>query len=136
MLETILNHLHNWFPIRGAARAGTFEIVSGAFANVDFLKDGQYFRVKGSVFSDGLHQYPAFNLADETFDGEIWPLAIPVQVIELAEEIEQWRDKNPETGKISESFENYSYTRASSGGEVVGWQRVFASRLNHWRKPA
>ena len=136
MLETILNHLHNWFPVKGAARAGTFEIVSGAFDNVDFLKDGQYFRVKGSVFSDGLHRYPAYSLTDEIFEGEIWPLAIPKQIIELAEEIEAWREKNPETDKVSESFEEYSYTRASGGGDIPGWQRAFAARLNPWRKPA
>ena len=55
MLETILTHLHNWFPLRDGKHSGTFAIVSG-MPNVSFLRPGQYYRVKGSVFNDGLHQ--------------------------------------------------------------------------------
>lgn len=138
MLETILNHLHNWFPIKGAARCGEFEIVSGELS-ADFLLPGQYYRVIGSVFNDGLHRYPCEELdclQDEVFTGEIWPLAIPRAVIELSGEIEEWKKNNPETDRISESFDGYSYTRGTNGNGSAsgGWQAAFRARLNAWKK--
>ena len=85
MLEAVLTYLHNWFPVR--CDPGTFTIASG-IPDVDFLRPGQHYRIKGSVFSDGLHVYQSGEmLADETFDGEIWALAIPKSVKELAVEI-------------------------------------------------
>ena len=136
MLETILNHLHNWFEVRGAARHGTFEVVSGTL-KLDFLQIGQYFRVEGSVFNDGLHQYPAFELQDEAFTGTICPLAIPRAVVDLSAEISEWADKNPVTDKVSESFGGYSYSRGAANAEngaSGGWEAAFRARLNAWRK--
>ena len=64
MLEAVLTHLRNWFPVR--CDAGTFTIASG-IPDVDFLRPGQYYRIRGSVFSDGLHVYQSGEtLADET----------------------------------------------------------------------
>jgi hypothetical protein len=141
MLEAVLNHLHNWFPVKGAARCGEFEIVSGELC-VDFLKPGQYYRIVGSVFNDGLHSYPCDDvdcLTDETFTGEVWPLAVPKAVISLSREIKEYREKNPDSDKVSESFADYSYTRAQTtrGGTSTtgGWIAVFGPRLNAWRKP-
>lgn len=137
MLETILTHLHNWFSIKSERRSGAFEIVSGDL-DVDFLKVGQYYRIVGSTFNDGLHRYPLENhdmLEDEAFEGEIWPLCIPKPVLQLACEIERFCKDNPQTDKISESFGGYSYQRATNGaGGVGGWETVFAARLNAWRK--
>lgn len=135
MLETVLTHLHNWFPTKGGKHKGTFSIVSG-MPDVDFLANGQYFRVKGSVFSDGLHVYQSGEaLSDETFEGEIWALAIPKSVKELAVEIAAYTEKNPVTDKISESFGGYSYSRASgTTGAPTGWQGAFASRLAPYRR--
>lgn len=144
MLETILMHIHNWFPSGGyplkqdTRNKGTHEIVAGDLKG-SRLKPGQYYRIRGSVFNDGLHQYPAGDLIDETFDGEVWALAIPKAVISLSEEVEAWREKNPETDKTSESFGGYSYTRSGGGAigssALSGWQGVFASRLNAYRRP-
>lgn len=135
MLETVLNHLHNWFEIRGAARAGTYSIVSGALA-LDFMKTGQYYKIEGSVFNDGLHRYPDETLVDETFTGFIIPLAIPKAVKDLATEIKTYCDKNPPSDMVSESFGGYSYTRGTDGnGRVTGgWQAAFRDRLNLWKK--
>lgn len=141
MLETILNYLHNWFEIPGAARCGEFEIVSGELC-ADYLMPGQYYRIRGSVFNDGLHRYPceAFDcMQDEVFTGEVWPLAIPKAVIELSDEIKAYREANPDTDKVSESFADYSYTRAQTTqngtSTAGGWQAVFAPRMRRWRKP-
>ena len=86
MLEQVLTHLNNWFPAAGGAQTGTFSVQDGHLT-LPFLQNGQYFRVVGSVFNDGLHQYPADGLTDETFEGSIWPLAIPKAVLSLADEI-------------------------------------------------
>lgn len=135
MLEDILGYLHNWFPVRGAARSGTFEINGFALQNADFLQRGQYYRVEGSVFNDGLHCRGEEEFeSNETFEGTIIPLAIPKAVVAMAEEIEAWAADNPVTDKISESFDGYSYTRASGNGVQAGWQGAFAARLQRWRK--
>lgn len=134
MLETILLHLHNWFEVRGAVMTGTFRIVSGVL-EVDGIADSQYYRIEGSVFNDGLHQHPAGDLMDETFNGRIWPLAIPRAVIDLSAEIAAWTEANPPTDFVSESFGGYTYSRGtSSNGGIGGWQSAFAKRLNAWRK--
>lgn len=134
MLEAILQHLHNWFEVRGAVMTGTFRIASGVL-ETDGILDAQYYRIEGSVFNDGLHQHPAADLMDETFTGRVWPLAIPRAVIDLSEEIAAWTEANPPTDLVSESFGGYTYSRAAgSGGGAGGWQTAFAKRLNAWRK--
>lgn len=138
MLETVLRHLHNWFEVRGAARYGVCRIVSGVLETENDVKlmDGQYYKIDGSVFNDGLHKVcEADALRDEEFVGTITPLAIPKEVVELSKEIEKWREDNPETDKVSESFGGYSYLRGGSGTAVErGWQAAFKTRLNDWKK--
>lgn len=137
MLETVLNHLHNWFPVAGAARAGTFIIVSGTLTLHNVL-DGQYYKIEGSVFNDGLHKYgDEDELKDETFTGRIVPLAIPKAVIELAERVGKWAEENPVSDKASESFGGYSYSKAGLGtqnADTGGWQTAFRKELNQWKK--
>ena len=138
MLETILMHLNNWFPVNGGARYGEHEIVSGELC-ADYLKPGQYFSIEGSLFNDGLHRYPCEEvdcLRDEVFVGGVIPLAIPRAVIELAERIERYEKENPATDKVSESFGGYSYTRGTdgSGGISGGWKTVFRRELNAWKR--
>ena len=138
MLEQVLMNIRNWFPVKGGIYSGTFTIKDGGIT-LPFLADGQYFRICGSVFNDGLHQYPASDLKAETFDGAVWALAVPQAVIELAAEIEEWQKKNGDASVSpyqSESFGGYSYSKAtdSASGGAVTWQSAFRSRLNAWRK--
>lgn len=138
MLEQVLMHLKNWFLVPGGIHEGTYTIEDGGIA-LPFLANGQYFRICGSVFNDGLHQYPAGDLKTETFDGAVWALAVPQDVIDLASEIEAWEKKNGEAASgiyQSESFGGYSYTKAtdSVSGGAVTWQSAFRIRLNAWRK--
>ena len=138
MLEQVLMNIRNWFPVKGGIHSGTFTIKDGGIA-LPFLTNGQYFRICGSVFNDGLHQYPAGDLKTETFDGTVWALAVPQAVIELAAEIEAWDTKNGDASVSpyqSESFGGYSYSKAtdSASGGAVTWQSAFRSRLNAWRK--
>ena len=138
MLEQVLMHLKNWFLVPGGIHEGTYTIDDGGIT-LPFLANGQYFRICGSVFNDGLHQYPSGDLRNETFDGTVWALAIPRSVIDLAVEIETWETKNGDASVSpyqSESFGGYSYSKAtdSVSGGAVTWQTAFRSRLNAWRK--
>lgn len=134
MLEEILMHLNNWFLVPNGVHEDTYEIKDGGIV-LPFLVDGQYFRICGSVFNDGLHQYPAADLTDEVFTGAVWALAIPKQVISLSDEIAAWAGKNQPSAYTSESFGGYSYSKATgSNGAPMSWQDVFEMRLNPYRK--
>ena len=138
MLEQVLMHLKNWFLVPGGIHEGTYTIEDGGIA-LPFLANGQYFRICGSVFNDGIHQYPSGDLKTETFDGAVWALAVPQSVIDLALEIEEWETKNGDASVSpyqSESFGGYSYSKAtdSASGGAVTWQSAFRSRLSAWRK--
>ena len=136
MLEAVLTHLHNWFPAKNGKHAGAFVIASGVLSPDIGLMPGQYYRIRGSTFNDGLHYVGESALTDEACDGEVWALAIPRAVQELAGEVAAWVEKNPETDKVSESFGGYSYSRAqNASGGVGGWQAAFSGRLNAWRRP-
>lgn len=143
MIGQVLDYIHNYFE-KEIVR-GTFTISSGEL-DVDFLQDNQYFRIRGSVFNDGVYKYSSNNeLTDEVFQGEVWAMAVPPAVITLTEDIEGWvseygNDMN--SPYQSESFGGYSYTKKSSSGsanngnDAADWRSVFRSRLNHWRKIA
>ena len=137
MLEAILRHLRNWFIV--SAHPGHYTVTDGRI-ELPFLASGQYYRIVGSVFNDGLHCHDAGeHLKEETFYGTVFTLAIPEAVQELAREIEEWQAKHGATAEgpfQSESFGGYSYTRAtdSQTGGAVTWQSAFRSRLNAWRK--
>ena len=144
MLTVLCKEINNWFEQR--KYFGEFVVEDGHLTGDFSLQDGQYFRIVGSVFNDGVYQYPATGLTDETFDEAIWAMAIPSEVIALASEIEAWKNKyqsidSPAMSPYnSESFGGYSYSK-SGGGSTSGsvdlsgtWQGAFADRLNHWRK--
>ena len=138
MLEQVLMNIRRWFPVEGGIHSGTFTIEGGGIT-LPFLAEGQYFRICGSVFNDGLHQYNVLDLTDETFTGTIWALAIPKAVIDLSKEIEKWQEKNGEASVSpyqSESFGGYSYSKATDAetGGAVTWQSAFKQQLSAWRK--
>lgn len=138
MLEQVLMHLKNWFLVPGGIHEGTYTIEDGGIT-LPFLANGQYFRICGSVFNDGLHQYPASDLKAETFEGTVWALAVPQAVVDLSAEIEAWQTKNGDASVSpyqSESFGGYQYSKAtdSASGGAVTWQSAFRSRMNAWRK--
>lgn len=137
MLEQVLRRMNNWFLVD--IYEGEFRVENGSIT-LPFLLPGQYFRVIGSIFNDGLHQYYMGDLVDETFTGVVWALAVPNDVVSLANEISEWQEKHGEAAAspfVSESFGGYSYTKKtgnSESGAATGWQEAFASRLREWRK--
>ena len=142
MLEEILAFIHNYF-VKEIHR-GTFKISNGNLL-CDFLQTDQYFRIRGSIFNDGVYKFPVDDLASETFTGEIWAMAVPPSVVALAGEIERWQAQyEAELLKpySSETISGvYSYTKSGSGksgnktgSATITWRDVFAARLNKWRK--
>lgn len=135
MLDEILAEIRNYFVVR--VHSGDFKVIGGRLSPLDFLQNGQYFRIVGSVMNDGVFRYPCSTLTDETFSGEIWALAVPPTLIALVADIEEYEKKSKETVSpyTSESFGGYSYTKATDGnGSPLTWEKVFAKRLNKWRK--
>ena len=146
MLTELCQELRNWFERKKFF--GTFTIENGQITVPDgSLQNGQYFRIIGSVFNDGVHKYEpesenAESLTDEVFEGAIWSMAVPPSVVDLSERISEWVTKYGDSVSSpysSESFGGYSYQKASSGqGNAASsnptWQSSFASELNRWRK--
>ena len=134
-LTNLCAELRNYFETK--KRFGTFTISGGSISPSDFLQDGQYFRIVGSVFNDGVHRHPAHGLTDETFDGAVWAMAVPPAVVELLQKIQEFEAStaNAPTAYISESFGGFSYTKATdANGLPVGWKSVFKNELSRWRK--
>lgn len=140
MLTELCAELRNYFLRNRESdiHAGTYTIADGSIGSLDFLQNGQYFRIVGSVFNDGVHQYPATDLTDESFDGSVWAMSIPKDVIDLADEIDQWNVDNAEVINSpfsSESFGGYSYSKASStSGAAYSWSDHFGSRMSRYRR--
>ena len=137
MLTEICAELRNWFVVPNGVHIQTYTISGGSIEPLDFLQDGQYFRIIGSVFNDGVHQYPAADLTDEVFHGAVWAMAVPPTLIALSAEIEEYNksDAGKASPFTSESFGGYAYTKATdASGAPIGWQKAFASRLNQWRR--
>ena len=153
MLQSVCEYIHNYFINEDCRLSGSFTIENGTISPLVGLKEGQRFLIAGSDLNDGIYTYHADDLcddddiaraglADEVFSGAIVGLAVPPQVIALSAEISDWVAKYGDVINSpyqSESFGGYAYTRASGAGSgggnsAAGWQEVFGSRLNRWRK--
>lgn len=142
IMTELCGELHNHFVIKpDGVHKGRFTI-DGKRLTVDFLQEGQYFRIVGSVFNDGVHVYPASDLQNEEFNGEVWAMAVPPAVIALADEIGDWEEQysgaslSPFT---SESFNNYSYSKATGTNAdgsyaPVTWRSVFAPKIARFKR--
>jgi hypothetical protein len=141
ILTEICEYLNNWFWEKKIQ--GNFTISDGTIDAIG-LKEGQYFRIIGSTFNDGIHIYPSTDLKDEEFNGSIWAMAVPATVIAIASDIKDWQalyggaDSSAMSPFNSESFAGYSYSKSGSGnansGSNASWQDVFGGRLNKYRR--
>lgn len=126
---------------------GTYTVEGGQMQALSFLVPGQYYRVIGSVFNDGVWQYQptgkAPAMTDETFTGTIWAMCVPPAFLALADEIKDWTVANADALNSpyqSESFGGYSYSKASGGGAGGSgsagwsWEDQFAARLAPYRR--
>lgn len=141
MLTQLCAELKNYFlPHKeDDIHAGEFTITGGSI-ELPFLLEGQYYRIVGSVFNDGVHKYDENEqLTDETFDGAVWAMSVPPAVVDLAAEIKDWQTANAAVinGPYqSESFGGYAYSLPSGGtsGGAYGWQQQFANQLSPYRR--
>ena len=148
MLTEICGYLRNWFCDDSDIIVGNI-VVGDSEITVPYgvIQPGQYVRIVGSVFNDGVICYGKDELTNEEFDGAVWPMRGPKAVIKLAEDIEAWQaqygkaDSKAMSPFNSESFAGYSYSKSggtvSADGSVAtpnNWQGVFAARLSPWRK--
>lgn len=144
MLETVCAHIHNYFCDEDAIVSGTWTVEDGAINLDGVVLEGQYFRVVGSALNDGVYQYPATDMAAETFTGQIWPMKPPRLFLQTVTDIEAWQAKYGEA--MASPYQSESvigvYSRTKQGGNTTqgaaadadGWKSAFRSRLNPWRK--
>lgn len=109
-LDALCAMLHNYFNIHHDAdiHRGSYTIVNGRIESLPFLVNGQYFRILGSALNDGVHQYPATDLADETFDGAIWAMFVPRDVLRLAEQIADYNEQVQRLVEAEASLKGYT----------------------------
>ena len=143
MIADVCKEVNNYFEkdAHGNRRIfrGTYKISGGQLSPLNFIQDGQYFRITGSAFNDGVYKHPTTDLTDEVFDGAIWAMGIPPAFIALCSDIEKWEKKYGETVQNpydSESFAGYSYSKSkdSKTGNAITWDVAFRSQLSRWRK--
>lgn len=143
MLTEICAYLKNWFDFNQSKYFGTITITDGTFDLQSEIQSGQYYRIVGSVFNDGVHKRGSEELTDETFDGAVWLMAVPKDVIDLDKRISDWMakyggvDSDAMSPYQSESFGGYSYSKASGGTDgstVAGWQSIFGAELRRYKK--
>lgn len=147
MLTEICLYLKNWFDDNCGKFYGNFKVENGHLISMNDgdmgIQEGQYFRIIGSVFNDGVWQ-TSDELVDEAFEGAVWLMAVPQDVKALASEITLWQNKYGGVDSVnmspfqSESFNQYSYSKGSAGASstssVPTWQSVFADRLRRYKK--
>lgn len=136
VIDELCAECRNYFTSDKDKLSGDFTITNGSLNLGDSAKNGQYFRVIGSTFADGIHQNPSVFEQDESFSGCIWLMKIPMQFIRDAVLIKDWIDKYGDESSASpytsESFDNYSYSKDSTA--KGGWKSQFGTTISRWRK--
>lgn len=140
-MEEILRYLNNYF-FRFKA-TGKFEIRGNKIIGLkgEYFK-GQYLLIEGSLLNDGVvevldcsnNEITIEKPYNEKFEGVIYSLAVPTQLRELKDKIEEFKLKNKNSDKVSENFEGYSYTKAAVNGEIATWKDVFKEELRPFRQ--
>lgn len=148
MLTELCQELHNWFDRKPDGSKypkynGVFTVSGGVIAELDGkIADGQYFRIMGSLFNDGVHRYGDEDdvLTDEVFEGAVWSMGVPPEIIALSDEIDEWKKgngKNINNPISSENLTASGYSWSSKSIDDISksnWQAVFRASLTSWRK--
>lgn len=125
---------HNYFDREDEPISGTFAFEPDTVP--DGVVNGQYFRVIGSIFNDGVHKAGDADLTAETFTGRVQPMRVPPAFVALALTITEYDKAIPAGGKYtSQSFNGWSGTLASGsdGLPATGIDR-YRTEINRWRK--
>lgn len=137
----IMRSINNFFE--SGYRATSYTVKGGKLLPDDLLAPGMYIAITGSIFHDGawklgegltLLDLPEGN-PDETFYGRVWFLHPPREFLETCKAIAEFAQKTPVGGLQSESFGEYSMTRANGkNGGILTWQEAFADALTPYRR--
>lgn len=135
-VAAVMRHVRNFFE-RGA-RLGNFTIIGGALTPAP---ECSYVYISGSALHDGVWalsgdmlQGAQDGMKDDSFTGFVFELHPPGDFLRLCEEISSYDDAHPVGEMQSETFGDYSYTRASSQGGEQGWQSAYRKRLDAYRR--
>ena len=120
-----------------------FTITGGVISPAALFPAGSYIAIENSAFYSGVYRVmqggvlegipvDAFN---DRFTGRVWFLRPPAGFLELCRQIGEYIEKAPKGAYQSESFGDYSYTRASGkSGGVLTWQEHFGEELAQYRR--
>lgn len=129
-IAAVMRHVRNYFE-RGFIE-GEFTVSGGVLTPAP---RSPYVAIEGSVWHGGVFRVDQLREnPEETFTGRVWALHPPDDFVQLCEEIAAYDEKNPAGALQSESFGEYSYTRASGQNGVIDWQTAFAQRLWPYRR--
>lgn len=142
MLTEICNYLKNWFC--DEKYIGYIQIVDGFLYCKNErinIEEGQYFRIIGSVSSDAVYQYGVDTVADQRFNGAVWLMRVPADLIALDAQIAAWMakyggaDSEAMSPYNSESFAGYSYSKSSGqDGSSGSWETAYGPQLARYRR--
>jgi len=142
MIEQILQEIRNYYIVDGGWASKVD--ADGLIVNdAGIYMPGAYVWVVGSVINDGVYKVIGIEGNKLTVDGSlqaemierryrVYLLGIPKAVLDLAEEIMAYNDKNA-SGVKSESLGDYSVSYGGSA-EDGSWVSVFKKRLAPYRK--
>ena len=140
-MNEVLRYLNNYFF--KFKETGSFAISENKLEGTrgNYIT-GQYILITGSTMNDRVVKVNNIDLDgitlekanNEEFEGVIYSLNIPADVIELVERIKEFKENNKPSDKASENFEGYSYSKASRNGNTVTWKDVFFEELKPYRQ--
>ncbi len=119
-IADVMRHVHNFFERERLA--GEFAVQDGVLTPA---VSAPYAAIYGSA-ADGVYQVTDGRLEgwtgrDGVFTGVVWGLYPPKDFLDVCASASAYDAKNPAGAYLSESFGNYSYTRAGGqSGSAAG----------------
>ena len=144
MLTRICRYLKNWFVVK--TYLGNITVSDGkVYCNGDEIEmqEGQRFALVRIHYVYGTYSY-GDEIEDSEFEGAVWIMDVPADVLEVAERMTEWEtanggaDSQAMSPYQSESFGGYSYSKGSGTNGKVGASVFdiadFAAALSPFKK--
>lgn len=133
-LEQVMRECNNYFE--RCRYFGSIRVVDGKIAPD---VGSPYVFISGGASLYGVYSLVNGRLVDAEdvsayFTGTLWFLYPPKGFTDIAEEIAEFATKSPVGGFASESFGQYSYSRATGSKGLLTWQEAFSDRLRPYRQ--
>lgn len=127
MLSRVCRYLKNYFVKTTTGNGDVTVADNKVFFNGSEIEmnEGQYFALAGLNYVYGVYAY-GDELEDSTFEGAVWIMQVPKDVLDVVERMAAWEEANGGVDSEamspfqSESFGGYSYSKASGGSGKVG----------------